>query len=74
LAKIIGFYQNFNLDLQRLSNARHYIQQDPEMSHFALAQYMSVNQPVAEGFSAWLRHSENYCLSGRLGCYEVSMA
>jgi hypothetical protein len=57
MAKTIGFYQNFNLDLQRLSHALRCIQQDPEMSHAALAQCMSVNQPVAEGFSAWLRHT-----------------
>ena len=33
------------------------IQGDPEMGHSALAHCMSVNQPVAEGFSAWLRHT-----------------
>lgn len=57
MAKTIGFYQNFNLDVQRLSNALRCIQQDPDMGHAALAQCMSVNQPVAEGFSAWLRHT-----------------
>lgn len=57
MAKTLGFYQNFNLDLQRLSNALRCIQQDPDMSHATLAQCMSVNQPVAEGFSAWLRHT-----------------
>ena len=57
MAKTIGFYQNFTLDLQRLSSALRCIQGDPEMGHSALAHCMSVNQPVAEGFSAWLRHT-----------------
>jgi hypothetical protein len=57
MAKTIGFYQNFSLDLQRLSNALRCVQQDSDMSHATLAQCMSVNRPVAEGFSAWLRHT-----------------
>jgi hypothetical protein len=57
MAKTIGFYQNFHLDLQRLSNALRCIQHDSEMGHAALAQCMSVNVPVAEGFSSWLRHT-----------------
>jgi len=57
MAKTIGFYQNFNLDLQRLSNALRCVQSDPEMGHSALAHCMSVNAPVAEGFSSWLRHA-----------------
>jgi hypothetical protein len=57
MGKTIGFYQNFNLDLHRLSTALRCIQSDPEMGQNALAQCMGVNQPVAEGFSAWLRHT-----------------
>jgi len=57
MGKTMGFYQNFSLDLQRLSRALSCIQADPEMSHTALAQCMSENQPVAEGFSGWLRHT-----------------
>jgi hypothetical protein len=57
MGKTIGFYQNFNLDLHRLSTALRCIQADPEMGQNALAQCMGVNQPVAEGFSAWLRHT-----------------
>jgi len=57
MGKTMGFYQNFNLDLQRLSRALRCIQSKPEMSHIALAQGMGVNQPVAEGYSSWLRHT-----------------
>ncbi|GHO75229.1 hypothetical protein KSD_30000 [Ktedonobacter sp. SOSP1-85] len=57
MAKTLGFYQNFDLVLQRLSSALRCIQEDPEVGHSALAQCMSVNQPVAEGFSSWLRHT-----------------
>ncbi len=57
MAKALGFYQNFNLDLQRLSSALGCIHNDPEMGHLALARCMSVNEPVAEGFSSWLRHT-----------------
>lgn len=57
MGKAIGFYQNFNLNLHRLSTALRCIQADPEMGQNALSQCMSVNQPVAEGFSAWLRHT-----------------
>lgn len=57
MGKTLGFYQNFNLDLHRLSTALCCIQADPEMGQHALAQCMGVNQPVAEGFSAWLRHT-----------------
>lgn len=56
MGKTLGFYQNFSLDLHRLSTALRCIQADPEMNQNALAQCMGVNQPVAEGFSAWLRH------------------
>jgi len=57
MGKTMGFYQNFNLDLQRLGRALSCIHADHEMGHAALAQCMGVNQPVAEGFSAWLRHT-----------------
>jgi hypothetical protein len=57
MGKTIGFYQNFNLNLHRLCSALRCIQQNPEMGQNALAQCMGVNQPVAEGFSAWLRHT-----------------
>jgi hypothetical protein len=57
MGKTLGFYQNFNLDLQRLSIALRCIQADPEMGQNALAQCMGFNKPVAEGFSAWLRHT-----------------
>ncbi|HEY9608976.1 DUF4007 family protein [Allocoleopsis sp.] len=57
MAKTIGFYQNFNLDLKRLSTALLCVQANPELGHDALAQCMGVNRPVAEGFSAWLRHT-----------------
>jgi len=57
MGKTLGFYQNFNLYLHRLSTALRCIQADPEMGQNALAQCMGVNQPVAEGFSAWLRHT-----------------
>lgn len=57
MAKTIGFYQNFNLDLKRLSTALQCVQAQFELGHDALAQCMGVNRPVAEGFSAWLRHT-----------------
>jgi hypothetical protein len=57
LAKTVGFYQNFNLDLKRLSTALQCVQAQAELGHDALAQCMGVNRPVAEGFSAWLRHT-----------------
>src|SRR5260370_31088730 len=57
MAKTLGFYQNFNLDLVRLSKALRCVQSDPEMGHSALALCMSSNQPVAEGFASWLRHT-----------------
>ena len=57
MAKTIGFYQNFNLDLKRLSAALQCVEVQPELGHDALAQCMGVNRPVAEGFSAWLRHT-----------------
>ncbi len=57
MAKTLGFYQNFNLDLQRLSKALRCVQSEPEMGHSMLANCMSANQPVAEGFAAWLRHT-----------------
>ncbi len=67
MAKTVGFYQNFKLDLERLSNALRCIQADPEISHSALAQCMSVNEPVAEGFSAWLRHTGLASISSQKG-------
>jgi len=57
MAKTLGFYQNFNLDLQRLSKALRCVQSEPEMGHLALSRCMGVNQPVAEGFTSWLRHT-----------------
>ena len=57
MAKTVGFYQNFNLTLQRLSSALRCVQTNPKSSHVDLADCMGVNQPVAEGFSAWLRHA-----------------
>lgn len=57
MAKTIGFYQNFSLDLKRLSTALQCVQAQSELGHDALAQCMGVNRPVAEGFSAWLRHT-----------------
>lgn len=57
MAKTIGFYQNFNLDLKRLSAALQCVETQPELGHDALATCMAVNRPVAEGFSAWLRHT-----------------
>lgn len=53
----MGFFQNFNLDLRRLSDALIYVQNNPTASQEELARGMSVNRPVAEGFSAWLRHT-----------------
>jgi hypothetical protein len=61
MAKTLGFYQYFNLDLQRLSSALRCIQQDPEMSHTELARCMSVNRAVAYGFSVWLHHTGLAC-------------
>lgn len=57
MAKTIGFYQNFNLTLQRLSSALHCVQAKPRLSHIELAEGMSVNKPIGEGFSAWLTHT-----------------
>jgi hypothetical protein len=57
LAKTIGFYQNFNLDLKRLSAILQCVEAQPGLGHDALAQCMGVNHPVVEGFSAWLRHT-----------------
>lgn len=57
MAKNIGFYQNFNLTLDRLSSALRCVQTNPQVSHIELAECMSVNNPVAEGFSAWLTHT-----------------
>ncbi|GER89762.1 hypothetical protein KDW_39240 [Dictyobacter vulcani] len=57
MGKTMGFFQNFSLDLQRLSSALNYVQNNPQTSHEDLARSMSVNRPVAEGFSAWLRHT-----------------
>ncbi|EFH84790.1 DUF4007 family protein [Ktedonobacter racemifer] len=57
MGKTMGFFQNFNLDLRRLSDALIYIQNTPTASQEELARGMSVNRPVAEGFSAWLRHT-----------------
>lgn len=57
MAKTIGFYQNFNLTLQRLSNALRCIQAHSQLSHIDLAECMSVNRPIGESFSAWLTHT-----------------
>lgn len=57
MAKTIGFYQNFNLNLQRLSTALRCITENPQLRHDDLAKHMGVNRPVAEGFSAWLTHT-----------------
>ncbi|GCE09273.1 DUF4007 family protein [Dictyobacter aurantiacus] len=57
MGKTMGFFQNFNLDLRRLSDALIYIQDNPTASQEDLAHGMSVNKPVAAGFSAWLRHT-----------------
>ncbi len=57
MAQTIGFYQNFNLDLKRLSTALQCVQASPELNHDDLAKCMGVNRPVAVGFSAWLRHT-----------------
>lgn len=57
MAKNIGFYQNFNLTLDRLSSALRCVQSNPQVSHIELAECMSVNRPIGEGFSAWLTHT-----------------
>jgi hypothetical protein len=57
LAKTIGFFQNFNLRLDRLSSALHCVRDNPEANYATLAECMGVNTPVAEGYSAWLRHT-----------------
>jgi hypothetical protein len=57
LAKTLGFYGNFNLNLQRLSRALACIQESPALTQKELANCMGVNQPVAGGFSHWLRHT-----------------
>jgi hypothetical protein len=57
MAKTLGFYQNFRLNIQRLSDALCSIQQDPEMGRADLAQCMSVNPAIAHAFSCWLRHT-----------------
>lgn len=57
MAKNIGFYQNSNLTLDRLSSALRCIKANPQVSQIELAECMSVNKPVAEGFSAWLTHT-----------------
>ena len=57
MAKTIGFYLNFNLNLQRLSTALRCIKENSQLGHDDLAKCMGVNRPVAEGFSAWLTHT-----------------
>jgi len=57
LAKTHGFYQYFNLNLQRLSGALACIQESPTAGRVALANCMGVNRPVADGFSGWLLHT-----------------
>ncbi len=57
MAKTLGFYQNFNLTLQRLGSALRCVQENPQASHNDLAECMGVNTPVAEGFSGWLTHT-----------------
>ncbi|WP_334894765.1 DUF4007 family protein [Nostoc sp.] len=43
--------------MKRLSAALQCVETQPELGHDALATCMAVNRPVAEGFSAWLRHT-----------------
>ncbi len=57
VAKTLGFYQNFNLTLERLSSALRCIQANPQANQSELAECMGVNRPVAESFSAWLTHT-----------------
>lgn len=57
MAKTIGFFQNFNLVLDRLSSALRCVEKNPKATYDILAQYMGVNIPVAEGYSAWIRHT-----------------
>jgi predicted transcriptional regulator len=57
LAKTLGFYQNIGLDLHRLSMALECVQKNPTINYADLAKYMGMNKPVAESYSAWLRHT-----------------
>jgi hypothetical protein len=57
LAKTLGFYQNFGLDLHRLSMALECVQKTPKINYVDLGKYMGMNKPVAESYSAWLRHT-----------------
>jgi hypothetical protein len=57
LAKTLGFYQNIGLDLHRLSMALECVQKTPTINYADLAKYMGMNKPVAESYSAWLRHT-----------------
>jgi len=57
MAKTLGFYQNFNLTLQRLGSALRCVQKNPQASRSNLAECMGVNTPVAEGFTGWLTHT-----------------
>lgn len=57
MGRTVGFYQNFNLDLQRLSKALRCVEQQGAMGYEELAECMGVNRPVAEGYSGWLRHA-----------------
>jgi hypothetical protein len=57
LAKTLGFYQNFVLDLHRLSCALECVQRTPQVNYADLAKFMGANKPVAEAYSAWLRHT-----------------
>lgn len=57
MGKTLGFYQNFGFDLQRLGDALRCVQGNPSVNQADLASCMGVNQPVAEGFFGWLRHT-----------------
>jgi hypothetical protein len=57
LAKTLGFYQNFGLDLHRLSAALECVQKTPTINYIDFGKYMGMNKPVAESYSAWLRHT-----------------
>lgn len=57
MAKNIGFYQNFNLQLQELSAALQCVKAKPELSYEELGECMSLNPRKAGGLSPWLRHT-----------------
>lgn len=57
MAKTLGFYRNFQLNLERLSGALRCVKEDPAASQEELAACLGVNVPVGKGYSAWLRHT-----------------